>query len=733
MTPKCRAGWLDRQARLSLWVLVALFVLLGAAYSVVVPLFEAPDEVWHFAFVQYLARHGALPVVSTEEDAIWLRESGQPPLYYWPASLIAAALDTPELPSFVRFNVAHPAVTAGSLSRAPNVFIHTPHEAFPYRGAVLAAHLVRLYSVLWGGGTIVAMYLYAREVLPGRPILALASAAVAAFNPSLVFISSVVNNDASAVCLSTLVLWMSVRVVRGCSRRYEPLALGACLGLAALSKVSALGLLAPVALALGLAWLSDRNTGVLYWRGLAIGGVAVTVAGWWFGRNLLLYGDLLGWSAWVEAGGPQPIGWLEVVRQLGRVGTRFWSPYDDLFPRWAFWAIGAAVGLAVLGWLAYLVAPGARRRAAGWSLCVEGLVLGGTWLVVLFGGLVRYMMIIPADQGRLLFPAIGPVALFLVVGWRLALPARWGRVFSSIAVAALLLLSAWSVRAIVLRFPSPLGAPPASALTSLEGDLGPGLSLLGADVDLDTVGSGDEIQVTLYWAAQSGARADLRAIVRLQADDGRTVAQRDREVAIETYPPDLWQPGDVVRDPYYLSVAGRGPAMCRIAVEVRSGQTVLGCVTSPLAVRLLGEPVSMEAIQQRVSYDLDRRASLIGYSMAAGEAVSSDVSITLYWQAVAEMSEDYHVFVHVLDATGQRIGQDDGPPLGGAYGTSHWQPGETVADLGRVALDGGALPAGASLRVGLYRLRDGARVPAYTAEGDRLPDDAIPLALKTHQ
>ena len=341
------------------------------------------------------------------------------------------------------------------------------------------------------------------------------------------------------------------------------------------------------------------------------------------------------------------------------------------------------------------------------------------------------MLIMPADQGRLLFPAIGPVALLLVVGWRLALPARWGRVVSFIAVAALLLVSAWSVRAIVLRFPSPLGAPPASSLTSLEGDLEPELSLLGAQVDRDAIRPGDDIQVTLYWETLSGAQADLRAIVRLQTGDGRTVAQRDREAAVETYPPDLWHPGDVVRDPYYLSVAGSGPAMCRIAVEVRSGQTVLGNLTSPLAVRLLGEPVSTEAIQHRVSYDLDHQVSLIGYSAEMGEAASPERSITLYWQAVSDMAEDYHVFVHVIDAAGRRIGQGDGPPLGGAYGTSHWQSGEMVADLHWVELDGDELSAGASLRVGFYRLSDGARVQAYTATGERLPDDVIPLALES--
>jgi hypothetical protein len=140
--------------------------------------------------------------------------------------------------------------------------------------------------------------------------------------------------------------------------------------------------------------------------------------------------------------------------------------------------------------------------------------------------------------------------------------------------------------------------------------------------------------------------------------------------------------------------------------------------------------VSADVIQHPVSFDLDNRTSLIGYSLELGEAVPGELSITLYWRAVAKMSDDYHVFVHVIDGAGRRIGQGDGPPLDGAYRTPYWQPGETLADRHRVVVDGGALPAGASMRVGLYRLSDGTRLPARAAGGNRLVDDAISLPLK---
>ena len=195
-------------------VIVAVFCVLGVINSIAIPLFEAPDEIWHFSFIRVLAAERALPVQPAEGKDMWLREAGQPPLYYILAAPLVALLDTADFPDFVRFNVAHPAVTATSESNAPNVFIHTGREAFPYRGAVLAVHLLRLLTIPWGAATVVGAYLLAREVAPNRPGLALTVAAITAFNPHFIYISSVVNNDATTACLCTFALWLAIRLDR---------------------------------------------------------------------------------------------------------------------------------------------------------------------------------------------------------------------------------------------------------------------------------------------------------------------------------------------------------------------------------------------------------------------------------------------------------------------------------------------------------------------------------------
>jgi 4-amino-4-deoxy-L-arabinose transferase-like glycosyltransferase len=705
------------KARWGLALILLAFCALGALYSVVVPLFEAPDEIWHFSFVRVLATQRALPVQPAEGKDMWLREAGQPPLYYFVAAPLVALLDTSDFPDFVRFNVAHPAVTASSQSQAHNVFIHTPHEAFPYQGAVLAVHLVRLLTVLWGAGAIAGVYLVAHEVAPSRPGLALVCASVAAFNTHLVFISSIVNNDAASICLCSFTLWLSVRVGRGKSTRRSEMALGLFLGLALLSKVSALALLPLVALALCLAWWRERDIQALLARGNVIFGLAALVAAWWYVRNWVLYGDPLAWRVWLIDIGVQPIGPVEVLRQSGQVATSFWSPYDGLFPAWVFWALALVLALAVAGWVRLSVRREWHARVNG-----EGLLLAGIWFALLVASLVRYMTITPAAAGRLLFPGMAAFALFLVLGLEAIVPRRWAALALGGVGGGLLALSIASpLCAIAPRFAPPLlGSTRDIPLeTAFDDAVFGGVRLWSVEVTPHEAQLDETVNVTLYWEAQATPPDDLRAVVRLWTLGGRLVGQRDTTPAGEIYPPDLWRAGDVVRDIYPLALHKSGPAMCRVEVNVLDGDEPLGQAWSDAALKLAAPPAAPE-IAHPLAYTLGEEIELVGYDVSGGR----ELEVTLYWRVLAGLDEDYTVFVHLLDAQGALRGQADGPPLHNDYPTSHWSPGETLADTHVVPLKGG-LPPGAHLLVGLYRLADGARLPVHDATGERIPNDAI--------
>ena len=66
--------------RLLLGIVLAAFVALGVAYSMALPLFEAPDEGAHYLYVDYIARNFALPdqvhMVSHEAAQMWFHCTG---------------------------------------------------------------------------------------------------------------------------------------------------------------------------------------------------------------------------------------------------------------------------------------------------------------------------------------------------------------------------------------------------------------------------------------------------------------------------------------------------------------------------------------------------------------------------------------------------------------------------------------------------------------------------------
>ncbi|MBC7223883.1 MAG: phospholipid carrier-dependent glycosyltransferase, partial [Anaerolineae bacterium] len=271
-------------------LLVLAFAVVAGMYSVVTPVFEAPDEIQHFYYVKHLVETRRLPVQGPEGKDTWAQEGSQPPLYYILAAVLASPVDLSDTEEVVwlnpQANVGDPLWPANK-----NRIVHREDEEFPYQGTVLAVHLARLLSVVLGAGTVWFAYLLARELLPGRRYLPLAAAALVGFNPQFCFISGAVSNDSLITLLATVNLLCTVRYLLGRMGRRHVVLWGGLLGLAALTKVSGLLLLGLAAVAvLASAWhrrtfrqgLGDLGTLVALW---------LAVAGWWYARNWVLYGE----------------------------------------------------------------------------------------------------------------------------------------------------------------------------------------------------------------------------------------------------------------------------------------------------------------------------------------------------------------------------------------------------------------------------------------------------------
>ncbi len=103
--------------------------------------------------------------------------------------------------------------------------------------------------------------------------------------------------------------------------------------------------------------------------------------------------------------------------------------------------------------------------------------------------------------------------------------------------------------------------------------------------------------------------------------------------------------------------------------------------------------VSRDALPPAASQIVDAifggQVALLRYDLGLAESGGKGLPVahpgqslpfTLYWQATGPVDGQYTVFVHLLDADGQRYAQGDGPPLRGIQPMSHWQPGEVLPD-----------------------------------------------------
>ncbi|MBI5671542.1 MAG: hypothetical protein HZC41_26420 [Chloroflexi bacterium] len=98
------------------------------------------------------------------------------------------------------------------------------------------------------------------------------------------------------------------------------------------------------------------------------------------------------------------------------------------------------------------------------------------------------------------------------------------------------------------------------------------------------------------------------------------------------------------------------------------------------------------------------------------------IKATLAWSADEAPTGDYYWFVHVIDAGGSILAQQDRTPLGGYAPTSDWVEGATVTD--RLAFLG-EFPADARLRIGWTDPATGDRLPAFDADGTPQPDGYV--------
>ncbi len=228
----------------------------------------------------------------------------------------------------------------------------------------------------------------------------------------------------------------------------------------------------------------------------------------------------------------------------------------------------------------------------------------------------------------------------------------------------------------------------------------------------ESVQPGQEMWLWLYWQADAPVSAQTLRL-SLTSDDAEHLPA-DFPLADALGPLDAWQPGQVRRAVYHLPTSPRLTGNRAMLTVSLPGGTV--AELGPLTLQTRPRQFEPPAIAHRLNANLGQppQLTLLGFDSPAAGTTNAVLPVTLYWQATAEMTAEYTVFVQLLNPSGQVIAQIDQPPLAGAAPTTTWLPGE-------ILVDGYNLHLPADLPPGQYRLITGLYHPAT---GQRLPTDS---------
>ncbi|GAB4554640.1 MAG: hypothetical protein OHK0023_25020 [Anaerolineae bacterium] len=722
-------------------IILIVYLLLAIGYSLITPVFEASDELWHYPMVQYIATNGfGLPVQKAGIETAWRQEGSQPPLYYQIAALLTFWIDTSNLAEVRQIN-PHADIGVVVPDRNANMTIHDPSaRSFPWRGAMLAAQISRFLSVLLGAITVWYTYALAELLFPQRKTIASAAMALVAFNPMFLFISGSVNNDNLSTMLATVLLVLIARLIlHPDAPKLRDLALiGALAGAGMLAKFNIGFLLPVIGAAVGMNAWRIRDFGAFLRGTLITGGLTIMIAAWWYVRNWQLYGDPTGLNAFLDIVGRRtiPANAAQLWSERHTFLMSYWGLFGGVNVPFADWIYTIFNGIAALAALGLGIACFTHLKTWKFSPHLLIHLIMVAWIVILFAGLLRWTAETWASQGRLMFAAIAPLSVYMAFGLHrilrksgLVVVSLW---FGSMAVVGLLtIISAY-------RPPIPYQtSEDASPVTFSEPETPsqPALRVYPTLTTFSDVQVGEYLQFSMVFAQNSRMRRNWSAFIHLQNPQGLIVAQRDiylgeglfatQQLAIPS--DQVWVNRFAVRVPEYANA----PDTLEVYLgfyDLKTGERMLTSAASDNRLRLgkvnLLPRTHVSDLPNPMTAQLGGQVTLVGYKVEKLRLAQGDsLQLTLYWRAEVQLETDYRVFVQLVQPNSTNVyAQSDGMPAAWSRPTSTWQIGEVIEDTHTLTVSQDAPIGDWQLIVGMYRLLETTDGPKFDRLRVILPD-----------
>ncbi len=245
----------------------------GLAWSLIVPPFQVPDENAHYAYVAQVAERGTVPRPAHEEMLSPAEEGTLGAIGFY--GMIGEPKDPAPFSQLQQQAIEavgrEKLSTRGAgdaLTATNNPPLYYVLEAIPYKlaagGTVLdRLTAMRVLSALMGAVTVLLVYLFLMELLPGRRWAWSVGALMVAFQPLFGFISGGVNSDNLVYLMAAGTLWAVARMFHRGLTPANGARIGVFFGLGLVTKFTLLGFIPAVALAVALglwrAWPQERE------------------------------------------------------------------------------------------------------------------------------------------------------------------------------------------------------------------------------------------------------------------------------------------------------------------------------------------------------------------------------------------------------------------------------------------------------------------------------------------
>jgi 4-amino-4-deoxy-L-arabinose transferase-like glycosyltransferase len=457
-------------------------------WGVIVPPFMIPDETTQVAYSQYLAETGRPPRQVTcpgampecwesVQEQIVLEALNFGAVY---GSTLNRGIYTSVEQRTLRTAIAEndrPRGLGGASVATDQPPLYYALEAVPYwlspsDDLLTRLVLMRVLSALMAAGTVLAVFMFLREIAPRTPWAWTVGALMVAFQPMFGFMAGGVNADNLLYLASALTFFTLARAWRRGLTGRRSAAIGGVLAIGMLAKLTFLALVPGAALGLVLlAWRARPDGWVTALRRLAIGaGVAAAPVGLYlllnatvWSRGSALAGGLSGVTNSVgAAGSPGGLAWHRIFDYawelyLPRLPFMNHTYFPGGYPLWTIWLDGA---IGRFGWLnygfpawvysdlrylVYVLAPlsliglwrvrATVRPLLGLLACYGAMALV---LLAVIGYLSAQSALAPPyllfAQARYLFPLLALYGLAIVLAAK-ALPPRWAPVLGGLLVA----------------------------------------------------------------------------------------------------------------------------------------------------------------------------------------------------------------------------------------------------------------------------------------------------------